>query len=121
MLCGERVTLRPMRQEDVARQHAFNQDLELYSLDCSAPQVAPLDLVKQFVQGIGPAGKKFAVIQMRLSSRQAGCYSRTSTTVWVNFATQIVPSFQANERPARGSSRGTTAGRATADGTKALR
>ena len=33
MLKGERVVLRPMRQEDIARQHEFDQDLGLYGLD----------------------------------------------------------------------------------------
>ena len=43
MLKGERVLLRPVRQDDVARQHEFDQDLELYGLDCAAPRVSSLE------------------------------------------------------------------------------
>jgi|SRR5262245_27951290 len=43
MLKGERVLLRPVRQDDVARQHEFTQDHELYGLDCAAPRVSSLE------------------------------------------------------------------------------
>ena len=45
MLKSDRVLLRPMKPEDVARQHEFNQDLELYGLDSSSPRVASLESV----------------------------------------------------------------------------
>jgi RimJ/RimL family protein N-acetyltransferase len=48
MLKGKRVLLRPMRQEDVARQHAFNQDLDLYGLDSDQPHVSPLERAQAF-------------------------------------------------------------------------
>jgi RimJ/RimL family protein N-acetyltransferase len=35
---GEKVILRPMRKEDVARQYEFSQDVELAGLDCSYPR-----------------------------------------------------------------------------------
>ena len=38
MLKGERVLLRPMKAEDVPRQHEFNQSIELYGLDCAVPR-----------------------------------------------------------------------------------
>lgn len=40
MLKGNKVVLRPMRPEDIARQHEFNQDLELYGLDSAYPRVS---------------------------------------------------------------------------------
>jgi len=43
MLKGEKVILRPGRREDVARQHEFNQDIELYGLDCAFPQISSLE------------------------------------------------------------------------------
>ena len=51
MLTGDRVVLRPMSQEDIARQHEFDQDLELYGLDSARPRVAPLERARAFVEG----------------------------------------------------------------------
>lgn len=48
MLTGKRVLLRPMRQEDIATQHSFNQDLELYGLDSAVPHVSPLERAQAF-------------------------------------------------------------------------
>jgi RimJ/RimL family protein N-acetyltransferase len=50
MLKGDRVMLRPMRQEDIARQHEFNQDLELYGLDSAYPRVSPLEKAQTFYE-----------------------------------------------------------------------
>ena len=50
MLRGSRLILRPMRRDDAARQHEFDQDLELYGLDCSLPQVAPLEQAEAFLE-----------------------------------------------------------------------
>jgi RimJ/RimL family protein N-acetyltransferase len=50
MLKGKRVLLRPMRPDDVPRQHEFSQDLELYGLDCEAPHVAPLESAQAFYE-----------------------------------------------------------------------
>jgi RimJ/RimL family protein N-acetyltransferase len=51
MLKGQRVLLRPMTQEDTARQHEFNQDLELYGLDSTYPRVSPLERAQAFYEG----------------------------------------------------------------------
>lgn len=48
MFKGERVLLRPMRPEDIARQHEFNQDTELYGLDSAAPRVSSLEQAEAF-------------------------------------------------------------------------
>ena len=50
MLKGEKVVLRPMRQEDIARQHEFNQDVELYGLDIDYPHVSPLESAQAFYE-----------------------------------------------------------------------
>lgn len=43
MFKGEKVILRPKQREDVARQHEFNQDIELYGLDCDFPHASSLE------------------------------------------------------------------------------
>jgi len=43
MFKGNQVLLRPMQPEDIARQHEFNQDPELYGLDCDYLRVSPLE------------------------------------------------------------------------------
>lgn len=50
MFKGRNVVLRPMIQEDVARQHAFNQDPELYGLDSTYPHVSPLERAQAFYE-----------------------------------------------------------------------
>ena len=50
MLKGEKVILRPMNEDDIARQHEFNQDLELYGLDSDHPQVSTLSRAKSFYE-----------------------------------------------------------------------
>ncbi len=50
MLKGEKVILRPMNQDDIARQHEFNQDVELYGLDCECPRVSPFESAKSFYE-----------------------------------------------------------------------
>src|SRR5512136_1426779 len=50
MLKGEKVILRPLRQDDVVRQHEFNQDLELYGLMGDIPRVSPLERAQVFYE-----------------------------------------------------------------------
>jgi hypothetical protein len=42
------VLLRPMKAEDVPRQHEFNQDVELYGLDCAVLRPSPLEHAQEF-------------------------------------------------------------------------
>lgn len=51
MIKGERVLLRPMQEEDISRQHEFNQDLELYGLDSDFPRVSPWKNAQAFYEG----------------------------------------------------------------------
>jgi len=39
-----------MTEEDIARQHEFNQDLELYGLDSTYPRVSPLERAQAFYE-----------------------------------------------------------------------
>ncbi len=48
MLKGTKVVLRPMQQEDIIRQHEFNQDLELYGLDSTFPRVSSIERTQSF-------------------------------------------------------------------------
>lgn len=50
MLKGERVILRPMEEDDIAKQHEFNQDIELYGLDCEHPHISPLKQAQEFYE-----------------------------------------------------------------------
>jgi RimJ/RimL family protein N-acetyltransferase len=50
MLKGNRVLLRPMKPEDISRQHEFNQDVELYGLDSSYPRVSPFEKAQAFYE-----------------------------------------------------------------------
>ena len=50
MLKGKKVLLRPMKQEDIVRQHEFNQDPELYALDSTYPRVSPLESAQAFYE-----------------------------------------------------------------------
>jgi RimJ/RimL family protein N-acetyltransferase len=64
MLKSERILLRPMEPEDVMRQHEFNQDVELYGLDCSFPRVSPIQHAQEFYESRttnDPDSAKFAI------------------------------------------------------------
>lgn len=50
MLKGNRVILRPMKEADVVRQHEFNQDVELFGLDCDWPHVSPIEHAQAFYE-----------------------------------------------------------------------
>jgi RimJ/RimL family protein N-acetyltransferase len=43
MLKGEKVILRPTRREDVSRLNEFNQDIELYGLNSTFPNISSLE------------------------------------------------------------------------------
>lgn len=50
MLEGDRTLLRPLRSADAARQHLFDQDMELSVLDCRPPVPARLERAEEFVE-----------------------------------------------------------------------
>ena len=43
MFRGEKVILRQMKQEDIAQLHEFDQDVEIYGLDCAYPRASPIE------------------------------------------------------------------------------
>ena len=50
MLEGRRTLLRPLRSADAARQHLFDQDMELSVLDCRLPVPSRLERAEDFVE-----------------------------------------------------------------------
>jgi RimJ/RimL family protein N-acetyltransferase len=50
MLKGERVLLRPMKLEDAARQHQFDQDVSLYGMDSDTPHVRTQANTQDFIE-----------------------------------------------------------------------
>ena len=50
MLTGRRTLLRPLRSADAARQHLFDQDMELSVLDCRQPVPARRERADAFVE-----------------------------------------------------------------------
>ncbi len=65
MLTGKKVVLRPMQAEDINRQHAFNQDLELYGLDSTYPRVSPVERATPFTS----AASRLTTTSLRLPSK----------------------------------------------------
>jgi RimJ/RimL family protein N-acetyltransferase len=50
LLKSDRLMLRPMKREDIPRQHQFDQDLDLYGLDCAVPRVSPLQTAEAYFE-----------------------------------------------------------------------
>jgi RimJ/RimL family protein N-acetyltransferase len=46
MFKGEKVILRPIKEEDIPRLYEFSQDVELFGLDCAHPMAAPLERIR---------------------------------------------------------------------------
>ena len=72
MLKSDRVLLRPMKPEDVARQHEFNQDLELYGLDSSSPRVASLEKAQAFYEERTRSDENFAPFAIEADGKYLG-------------------------------------------------
>ncbi len=72
MLNGNRVLLRPMRKEDIPRQHEFDQDLELYGLDSSLPRVSPLEKAQTFYEARTSADENIAPFAIEADGKYIG-------------------------------------------------
>jgi len=72
MLSGKRVLLRPMRREDVPRQHEFDQDVELYGLDCARPRVSPLERAQDFYETRTRADENVAPFAIEADGKYVG-------------------------------------------------
>jgi RimJ/RimL family protein N-acetyltransferase len=72
MLNGEKVLLRPMRQQDIDRQHEFNQDLELYGLDSTYPRVSPLETAQAFYESRTKFDENIAPLAIEADGKYIG-------------------------------------------------
>lgn len=72
MLTGTKVVLRPMQQEDIIRQHEFNQDLELYGLDCTFPHVSSLERAQAFYESRIRPDENLAAFAIEADSQYIG-------------------------------------------------
>jgi len=72
MLKSERVLLRPMKQEDIVRQHEFNQDPELYQLDSDYPHVSPLERAQAFYQSRTQSDENIAPFAIEADGKYLG-------------------------------------------------
>ena len=72
MIKGERVILRPMKPEDITRQHEFEQDLELYGLDSDYPHVASLEHTQAFYEERTKPNKNTAPFAIETDGKYIG-------------------------------------------------
>ena len=72
MLRGKRVTLRPMRPEDVARDHEFHQDVQLYGLDCDYPHVVPLEKAQAEYEALTRRGDEVVSFAVEAGGKYIG-------------------------------------------------
>lgn len=75
MLQGERVLLRPMREEDIPRQHEFSQDRGLYGLDCDYPRVWTLAMTRQVFKDRTEYGDNIAPFAIEVDGKYVGMCS----------------------------------------------
>lgn len=72
MIKGKRVVLRPMKPDDIPRQHAFEQDLALYGLDCDFPHVASLEHTQAFYEERTKPNKNIAPFAIEVNGLYIG-------------------------------------------------
>jgi RimJ/RimL family protein N-acetyltransferase len=72
MIKGNRILLRPMKQEDIVRQHEFNQDLELYGLDSTYPSVSSLEKAQAFYEERVKISENFAPFAIEADDKYIG-------------------------------------------------
>lgn len=72
MITGKRVVLRPMKPDDIPRQHVFEQDLALYGLDCDFPHVASLEHTQAFYEEQTKPNKNMAPFAIEVDGLYIG-------------------------------------------------
>lgn len=72
MLKGDTTLLRPMTRDDIARQHDFNQDPELYVLDGSEPRPAPRERAESFYENRAKEDAGFAPFAIEADGHYIG-------------------------------------------------
>jgi RimJ/RimL family protein N-acetyltransferase len=75
MFKGQKVILRPMQPEDVTREHEFNQDPELYVLDCDYPRVSPRERAQAFYESRTKANDDIAPFAIEVDGKYIGSCS----------------------------------------------
>jgi RimJ/RimL family protein N-acetyltransferase len=80
MLQGEKVLLRPMKAEDIARQHEFNQEPDLYLLDSTYPHVSPRQAAEAFYQSRVTASDSIAPFAIEADGLYIGYASLMNLT-----------------------------------------
>lgn len=75
MFKGEKVTLRPMKQEDVARQHEFDQDVEIFGLDCSVPRASTLEGIRAQYENFTKSDDNIAAFAIEADGKYIGSIS----------------------------------------------
>jgi RimJ/RimL family protein N-acetyltransferase len=72
VLKGEKVILRPMRPDDIAWQHEFDQDLELYGLMGDTPRVSPLERAQAFYESCAKPDDNLAPFAIEADGKYIG-------------------------------------------------
>lgn len=72
MLKGSKVLLRPMKPEDIVRQHEFNQEIDLYALDSDTPHVSPLEQAQSFYESRTKPDENMASFAMESDGKYIG-------------------------------------------------
>lgn len=72
MLKGKKVILRPMQSDDIARQHEFNQDIELYGLMNTLPRVSPLERAQAFYESRTKSDNNMAPFAIEADGKYIG-------------------------------------------------
>ena len=72
MLKGKKVLLRPAKPEDVVRQYEFDQDAELYGLNCTFPQVTSMAMEQAFYESRSKIDENIAPFAMEADGKYIG-------------------------------------------------
>jgi RimJ/RimL family protein N-acetyltransferase len=72
MFKGEKVLLRPMKREDIARMHELSQDPELYVLNCDYPRPAPIEAAQAYYENSTKQDDNTAHFAIEVDSKYIG-------------------------------------------------
>ena len=75
MIRGERVLLRPVKKEDIAVQHEFNQDISIQVLNGSFPHVSPLERAQEFYENCTKRDESSETFAMEVDGKYIGSCS----------------------------------------------
>lgn len=72
MLKSERVLLRPITSDDIAKQYTFMQDIDLYGLDSSAPRTTTWERIRSFFESYSRDDENTAVFAIEVEGQFIG-------------------------------------------------